>query len=297
MSIQNIIDEWDTGKKWIDQFTRDFPELDNLADGVALSNVEGAPRVGDVRLANSVRQIPRASIQQMPTFSAVVNGTKLSIDAIFASFLLRSVVFNEDTFGTGILSTLQISGESALTRGFQALMAGTGKLYNQFGTTLKQVHYDDLVIEPGVFDASDSSYYHVRTRVTPSRLDSIIKAAEANPDTLWNVDALKRLRAAGPDARNYNTGLSTPRSNPGMGDNKQFDIMTRYGVGPHHDIIMYSPQIPEEALMEYKSRSKFGFPRVALLVLDPAQLLPFGISRARLASPYANYANLSLIHI
>lgn len=294
MSIQSIIDEWENGKKWIDSFTRDFPELDSLADGVALSNVQNAPNVGDIRLANAVRQIPRASIQQMPTFSAVINGTKLSIDAIFGSFLLRSVVFNEDTFGTGVLSTMQLAGESALTRGFQPLMANTGKVFNQFGTTLKAVHYDDVVIENGVFDASDSLYYHVRTRVTPARLDEIIKAAEKNEDTLWNVKALKKLREMGPDDRSYNENLSQARQNPGMQYNKQYDFITRYGVGPYYDVTVYSPRLSETHLMKYKSRSKFGFPRVAFLVIDPAQLLPFGVSRARLASPYANYANIYL---
>ena len=94
-------EEWSRGKAWIDNFTRDFPSLENLADGVALSNQKNAPQVGTVMLVNSVRQIPRNSVQDVPVLSAQVNGTKLSVDAIVVSYLLRSVVFNEDTFGNG----------------------------------------------------------------------------------------------------------------------------------------------------------------------------------------------------
>lgn len=115
MDIQSIITEWRKGKKWIDRHTQDFQDLGTLAVGIALSNVKNAPVVGDVTLANAIRQIPRASVQQVPVLSAEVNGTKLSLDAILASFLLRRVVFNEDTFGNGILSTMQLSAQSALT--------------------------------------------------------------------------------------------------------------------------------------------------------------------------------------
>lgn len=293
MNMQSIIDEWDRGKAWIDNFTRDFPDLDNLADGVSVKNVKNAPIVGSVTLANSVRQIPRSSIQQVPTLSTEVNGTKHSVDAIVANFLLRRVVFNEDTFGNGILSTMQMAAESALTHGFQPLRANTGKIFNQFGTTLETLHYNDIVIEPGVFDASDSSYYHVRTRVTPNNLKRLLKSAKANPNTQWDVEALQELIDSGPQPMDYNRYLSAPRTNAGMGGDNQYDIVTRYGVGPYYPIVVYSPQLARP-LMQAKSKSKFGYPRVAFLVIDPAQLSPFGTSRARLASPMTNYGNIYL---
>ena len=37
------------------------------------------------------------------------------------------------------------------------------------------------------------------------------------------------------------------------------------------------------------NKSKFGFPRVIMLVIDPAELSPFGDSRVRLASPNQNF--------
>ena len=46
--------------------------------------------------------------------------------------------------------------------------------------------------------------------------------------------------------------------------------------------------------MQIKSKSKFGYPRVSFLVIDPAQVSPFGVSRARLASPMATYGNIYL---
>lgn len=294
--MQKLREEWGRGKAWIDNFTRDFPQLENLADGVALSNQKGAPQVGSVTLANSVRQIPRNSVQDVPVLSAQVNGTKQSIDAIVASFLLRSVVFNEDTFGNGILSTMQMAAQTALTTGFAPLRANVGKTFNHFSTMLETLHYNDVVIEPGVFDASNSSYYKVRTRVTKGAMKNLIKSAKANKKTKWNVPALEALYAAGPQPFDYNRFLSIPRQNAGLGGEDQFDIITHYGVGPYYDVVVYSPQQPDgdKPLMKFKSKSKFGYPRVSFLVIDPAQLSPFGISRARLASPMATYGNIYL---
>ncbi len=296
MDMSLLREEWGRGKTWVDNFTRDFPNLENLADGVALSNQKNAPQVGTVTLANSVRQIPRNSVQDVPVLSAQVNGTKLSVDAIVASYLLRSVVFNEDTFGNGILSTMQMGAQTALTTGFVPLRANVGKIFNQFSTMLETLHYNDVVIEPGVFDASNSQYYHVRTRVTKGALANLIKNAKANKQTKWNVKALEALYAAGPQAFDYNRYVSTPKQNAGLASEEQFDLITRYGVGPYYSIEVYSPQQPDgdKPLMSITSRSKFGYPRVSFLVIDPAQLSPFGISRARLASPMANYGNIYL---
>jgi len=291
--ILQLREEWSKGKFWVENFTREFPLLLTLADGVALSNQRNAPQVGSVTLANAVRQIPRSSAQQIPSLSVEVNGTKNSIDAIVASFLLRRVVFNEDTFGAGILSTMQMAAQQALTVGFAPLRANVGKVFNQFSTVLETLHYNDIVIEPGVFDASNSQYFHVRTRVTKGQLKVTLAAAKANKKTQWNVAALQELYDAGPQAFDYNRYNSTPRRNAGLNSENQYDIITRYGVGPYYDICVYSPQ-SIGPLMEIKAKSKFGYPRVSFLVIDPDQLSPFGISRAKLASPMATYGNIYL---
>lgn len=292
--VQRYIKEWDKGKKWIDGFTRDFRDLENLADAVALSTTKNAPMVGDVTLATSVRQIPRASIQQVPTFSVEVNGTKLSIPALVCDFLVRRMVFNQDTFGKGILSTMQLGAESALTHGFQADFAHIGNIANDFGSTMKLIHYNDLVIEPGVFDSNDSSYYHVRTRVTRNQLKRIRDAAKKNPNTTWNIDALNELIKIDPTSESLSQYLPDVQAAQGEETtNDTYDIITRYEVGPYGEVCVYSLNITKP-LRSYKSKSKFGYPRVSLLVIDPAQLTPFGVSRVRLASPTANYANIYL---
>lgn len=290
--MQTLKEEWGKGKVWIDNFTRDFPSLETLADGAALSQQRNAPQVGSVALANSVRQIPRNSVQQVPILSAEINGTELSVDAIVAKYLLRSVVFNEDTFGAGILSTMQMATQTGLTLGFQALRANVGTVFNKFSTMLETIHYNDVVIEPGVFDAANSRYYYVRTRVTKSALKDLLDNAKKNKKTQWNVKELQALYDAGPQSFDYNTLVSSPRQVPGIGED-QYDFITKYGVGPYYDIVVFSPQ-GNAPLMKIKAKTKFGFPRVSFMVIDPAQLSPFGMSRAKLASPMANYANIYL---
>ena len=70
MNAEDLIKEWRTGKAWVDGYTRDFKDLENLADGVSLHDVKGAPVVGEVTLAQSIRQIPQTSIQNVPELSA-----------------------------------------------------------------------------------------------------------------------------------------------------------------------------------------------------------------------------------
>lgn len=293
-SSADLISEWNTDKAWVDSYTRDFQDLDNLADAVALSRSKGAPIVGDVTLASAVRQIPRASIQQLPTFSVEVNGTKNSFHAIICDYIVRRIIFNEDTFGKGILSTMQIGAESALTHGFQMYLASVGGIADDFGTSLKLVHYNDFSIERGVFDFNESYKDKVRTRVTKSRLKKIIKSAKENPETTWDVSALEELLKAGPNVNTVSTSQSQPRYNiNGARDDNTFDLITDYTNEPYGEITVFSPSI-ERPLRTFKSKSKFGYPRLTGLVIDPAQLTPFGVSRVRLASPAANYANIYL---
>lgn len=287
--------EWDKGKEWIDSFTPDFPDLDNLVDGVSLHNSSKAPTVGDVTLGTSVRQIPKSSIQQIPTFKTAVNGTGNSEKAIISNYIVRGVIFNDDTFGKGMLSTLQITAESALTHGFQAVIAQLKTINDDFGATMEMVHYNDLVVEPGIFDFNKSGYYQVRTRVVKSKINRILASAKKNKETTWNIKALEQLLANGSNSvSNYNQLQSKPRQNNALDKtDNTFDIITRHEVAPFGKITVYAPGVVD-ALRELKSRSKFGYPRVSALVIDPAQLTPFGVSRARLASPTANYANIYL---
>jgi hypothetical protein len=204
------------------------------------------------------------------------------------------MVFNQDTFGKGILSTMQIGDESALTHGFQAAMASIGNIMNDFGSTMRLVHYNDIVIEPGVFDISDSSYGITRTRVTRRQLKKLKKQAEANPNTTWDPSAIQELIDLDPTTNNLSQYLPVTRDNQSLNlSNDTYDILTRYEYGPFGEVCTYATNI-EKPLRKYNSKSKFGYPRLNFLVIDPAQLTPFGVSRVRLASPSANYANIYL---
>lgn len=292
--IGTYLREWEEGRDWVEHFTRDFRDLDNLADAVPLANSPKAPLVGSVTLSSAVRQIPRSSVQQLPTMSVEVNGTKRSVKAIVCDYLVRRVIFNQDSFGKGVLSSVQIAAESALTHGFQPFFASlTDNSYTYGEVKLNLVHHRDFVIEPGVFDASESSYYYVRTRVTREKLKERIRIAKENPDSLWDVSALEELLETQTDSDNFNNDVSDIRQNPSEMMQNTFDIITRYGTGAFYDIVTFNPNV-QRPLRTMKSRSKFGYPRLQNLVIDPAQLTPFGVSRVRMASAPANYANIYL---
>lgn len=294
VDMGNLIDEHKLSKSYVEQYARDFPQLQTLVDGVPLNPDSDAPYVGDTTLAGLVRSIPRDSLQQMPVFSAIVNGTEVSISAYICTFLLKKYAFNEDTFGKGLLSTLQIGMEQALTLGYAPFMIATGSMYNDFGTTLRLLHYMDTSPEPGIQDHNETGYDYVVSHPTRSRVQKIRNQAAKNPNTMWSLDVLDLVLAAAPRATNYSQWQSTARqNNAGEAASPSYEFVTRYPVAsPNEPIITFCPEVSEAPLRSMDSRSKFGYPRVQYLVIDPAALTPFGVSRVRLASPNQNLMNI-----
>jgi hypothetical protein len=293
-TVQKYVKEWSNSRDWIKRYTADFRELETLVDAISLTSTPKAPLVGDITLAAAVRQIPRQSVQQLPVMSFEVNGTKRSVKAILLSWVIRRIVFNQDSFGTGVLSRVQLAAESAFTHGFQMTIASFGTNPHDYGVNMQLVHHADFAVERGVLDFSDSGFYSVRSRVTRSRVKGILEKAKKNPkDTTWKIKELEELVKAGPNTTNdYAQEISELRSDQAMNDaDDTYEWITRYGVGPYYSVDVFEAHTGKH-LRAAKSNSKFGYPRMQGLVIDPAQLTPFGVSRVRLASAPANYANI-----
>jgi hypothetical protein len=290
VDMEMIISEWNAAKQNTDHYITDFPQLANIADGVPLTHEKGAPYMGDTTVPGLVKSIPRESIQQIPVFAAVVNGSKLSMHAIICSWLLRKGIFNENTFGKGLLSTCQLGAEQALTYGYAPFMCSTGAEYNDYGTTMRQLHYSDVAPEPGISDANEAGYFYVAANLTKSRVQDIRNAAMENENTSWDVEALDELLEMKPESKNYSIYMSEARRNP-QTNSPTYSFITRYKVGKQGKFITFCPQLQDRPLRVINNRSKFGFPRIQFLVIDPAPLTPYGISRVRLASPIHNFNN------
>lgn len=297
VDIGEIIGDWKIAKQWRENYTNDFVSLDNLADGVPINHTSGAAYVGDTTIAGLVRAIPRDSLQQLPIFAAIVNGSKTTIQAHFASWILRKGVFNQDTFGKGLLSTAQIAAQQALTHGYAPAMTATGSMFDEFGTTMKVLHYADLDPEPGIQDFNEAGHFYAVANLTKTRVRKIRDAAKANPKSSWNVPMLDRLLEEAPTGNNYSIYQSDPNQKKAAEQAQTYTFVTRLEVGRGAKFITFCPQIEEDALRVIDNRSKFGFPRVQALVIDPAALSPFGVSRVRLASPWQNLMNAYLQNI
>lgn len=289
--VDKYIKEWQKSQDFLKGYIKDFKQLDTVANAQSNTNDSKNPNIGDTTVAGVVRQIPRTSIKAMPVFGVEINGTKNSVEALVCRHELKDSAFNEDTFGKSVLQQLQLGAKGALTRGFTPFQVATSKLFGSFGTNMRLVRFNDIGIEPGVPDAAYSSYSYVRTRMTPTKLKAIYENEKSNPDTSWNVKALKSLIDVGPDGTGSTDNseyLTDQQNNAQSLDDDTYEIITRYEAKPFSDIVVLSPQI-SEALRVTKSRSKFGFPRVLFLVIDPSELSPFGDSRVRLASPNQNF--------
>lgn len=294
MDASDLLNEWLLDSQWRYNFTIDYMTLANLVGGVAMNNVKNAPRVGDTRLGNDVKQLPRASIQQIPTFGVPVNGTRQSIKSALCEYIVRREILNQDQQGIGILATVQLIAESALTYGWQSSMTELNT-QGRMTTNMTFIHYSDIAIERGVLDFANSSYFYVRTRISKTKLKNMIARLKKNPKTSWNVDALQEMYDSGPEAYSYSIrDSSVPQFNELVNSsNNMYNFITRYGTGPFYDIDVISPN-SDKVLRHTQSRSKFGYNRVTALILDANPLSPFGLSRVRQASPAANFNNIYL---
>ncbi len=294
VEMSTLIEEFKTSRSYVEQYTRDFPSLDNLVDGIPLLQDNDAPFVGDTTMGGLVHSIPRDSLQQLPVFAATVNGSKKNIPAFICTYLLARFVFNEDTFGKGLLSTMQLGTEQAITHGYAPFMVATGSMYEDFGTTLRLLHYSDTSPEPGIGDANESGYHYTVAHLIPSRVRRILKNAENNEDTSWVVPALRRVLDGAPRATDYSQKQSSAEQNQaGEQMSPSYEFVTRYPVGNTDEpIVTFCPEVSETPLRVIETNSRWAYPRVQYLVIDPAALTPFGKSRVRLASPNQNFMNI-----
>lgn len=291
--VQRLLTEWQTGKDFVDKAIRDFKRLDMIAN----AQYEGAsnknPNIGDTTIAGMVREMMRTAVKKMPHVTIAINGSQSTVEAIICRNRVEKVLLNPVTFGKGFVNKLQLGGRGAITRGFNVFQVSATKLFGKFGVIPKLVHFNDFAIEPGTQDGSHSPYFWIRTKWTPGKLDDVIAREEKKEASrrTYNLDALKALRAQGADsngAADYSDYLTPMEQSKIDADANTFDILTRYCHDTSKPIITISPSI-NRRLRTVDNNSKFGFPRTLFLVIDPAELSPFGDSRVRLASPNQNF--------
>lgn len=290
MNVSHLISEWKKSNEYVKGYTTDFRDLDTISNAQYPKGSNKKPNVGDTTIAGSTRQMMRRAVKQLPVISMAINGSKQTKEAYIARFLVNDRILNPITFGKGFVNTLRLGGRGAISRGFNAFQVKAAKLYGEYGVQPALLHFSDVGVEPGVQDANLSSYFYVKTQYTPRKLQKIYNREKKNPTTTWNIKALKALLDIGPDGTGeteYSEYL-TPDKLGQVPDNAEtYIIITRYCSDTDEDTICFSPSVAQE-LRTIPNRSKFGFPRVIFLVIDPAELSPFGDSRVRLASPNQN---------
>jgi hypothetical protein len=289
--VVQYLQEWQSGKEFVDPIIRDFKRLDTVANAQYDGATGKNPNIGDTTTAGIVRQMMRTAVKKIPHVSVAVNGSKSTVEAIICRNRVEKVLLNPTTFGKGFVNILHLGGRGSLSRGFNVFQVTSTKMYGQFGVVPKLIHFNDFVIEPGVQDGSHSSYFQIRTKMTPGKLASIYKRESKKRVSTWNIPALKALIAIGPDSSGSSDYAKyvTPMEQSKIEANaKTYDIMVRYPIDSTKPIETYSPSV-NQILRTVPNRSKFGYPRTLFLVIDPAELSPFGDSRVRLASPNQNF--------
>lgn len=291
--VEQYLNEWFKGKSFVNAAIQDFQALDTVANAQYTGGTKKNPQVGDTTTAGIVRQIMRTAVKKIPHVTVYINGSKTTLEAIICQNIVDNNILDPTTFGKGFVNILHLGGRGAISRGFTVWKVTAKNMYGDYGVVPELVHFADFAIEPGVQDGSHSSYFYIRTKWTPGKLASIIKRESAKPASkrTYNVDALKALQAQGPDgggAADYAQYVTPQEQSKIEMSAETFDVITRYSSDSSEPICTFSPGI-NQVLREVDNLSKFGYPRTLMLVIDPAELSPFGDSRVRLASPNQNF--------
>ena len=267
----------------------DFKDLNTVANAQYPKGNSKKVNVGDTTIAGTTRQMMRGSVKQLPVISVAINGSKRTEQAIICRFIANDRILNPLSFGKNLVSILQLGGRGALTRGFVAYQVKATKLFGEYGVIPSLTHFSDIGVEPGIQDANLSSYFYLKTQFTPTKLKKIYNKEKKNPNTTWNIKAIKALLDAGPDGSGQTEYAEwlIPSEQGSSTSAETYTIITRLSADSSDDIVYFSPTLTQ-SIREVKNRSKFGYPRLLFLVIDPAELSPFGDSRVRLASPNQN---------
>ena len=286
------LDQWHRGKAHVDITIRDFKRLDTIANAQYDGGNSKNPNIGDTTVAGIVRQIMRTAVKQIPHVSVAINGSESTTEALICRHLVDNNILNPNTFGKGFVNILHLGGRGALSRGFNVFQVSATKLYGEYGIIPKLIHFNDFAIEPGIQEGSHSPYFFIRTKMTPGKLQGIYdREKDKGAASTWNIPALKALIATGPDSSgtadyaDYVTPMEQSKIEAGA---DTYDIITRIDANTQTPLETFSPSI-NQFIREVPNRSKFGYPRTLFLVIDPAELSPFGDSRVRLASPNQNF--------
>lgn len=292
-TVSSYLQEWHKWKPFVDAAIVDFQALDTVANAQYTGGSKKNPQIGDTTTAGIIRQIMRTAVKVIPHVSIAINGSKNTLEAIICQSLVDNNILNPTTFGKGFVNTLHLGGRGALSRGFNVFKVTGKKLYGEYGVVPELVHFNDFAIEPGIQEGSHTPRFYVRTKWTPGKLANVIKRESAKPITqrTYNVDALKALQSQGADgggAADYAQYLTPQEQSKIEMSAETYDMITVYSMDPDEPICMFSPSI-NQMLRKIDNRSKFGYPRNLFLVIDPAELSPFGDSRVRLATPNQNF--------
>lgn len=171
--VFDYLEEWQRGKASVDVATRDFKRLDTITNAQYEGASDKNPNVGDTTTAGIVRTIMRAAAKKVPSCLTAINGSESTVEALTCRFLVQDRILNPNTFGKGFVNILQLGGRGALSRGFNVFQVTATKMYGEFGVIPKLIHFNDFAIEPGTQDGSHSSYWYIRTKMTPSKLKNI----------------------------------------------------------------------------------------------------------------------------
>ncbi len=288
--ITNLKARWTAEQAYVKVFTEDFNDLDRLVDAVASKVDDKNPNMADTTTASSVRSLPKKSLKQLPVFSVEVNGSKKNAEAIMINYLLEDVVFNDDTFGKGILATLQLAAIQAITHGFATLFVSKSKLYDDFGTVLRLINYNDFGVERGIQDGNQTGHDFIRTNIPRSRFEAILASAKDDPDSTYNLDVIRQLLELQPDGENYAGQSIETNQKQANAPTDAYQVITYHDYAKGGNTVLFNPQ-QDEPFQVMPNKSKFSYPRLLMLVIDPAPLNPFGLSRVRLASPNQTFLN------
>lgn len=251
LTPDNIFKTWEDSKRYTDELTNPFPELQRIARNRPFDDQldDNYPNVTDGTTASIVRKTPKRVVQQLPT--GTVDGEDIEdylpivAEDIFVNKIIPSA--NEDY---SLFEKSHLIIESGLTFGFGCSYTPFVNHDGYFCPDLTLPYWGDIYIQRGKKSARSSAYVFIRSWWQTADIDNLIqseqdlaKQAKARGETYestWDTGALKEIRKA---ITSKDEQGKTPSEDEHGNETEGIEIVTGFQKGVASKFYTFNPEM------------------------------------------------------
>lgn len=287
-----LADALHDSEEYMKDYYTHIPELQRITRAKPGKVPEGKPRVTDGTLAGIRREMPKQTIQQIPTGKAVVKGFN-DMEGQISGVLTDIILPNANSGGTPFAKA-----KKAIRNTVDVGSAWAECFYNRRGDIFyadyRIKYYADVLFENGKVSEFDTNFMPVIDWLTEGDLKAIIWQEQQRKYTKSDYDlkALQEMLDKGPQEKDEQN--KTPEEKKaGKGAAGFFKLVRFYQIGVGATFYYYSPLI-DKVVYKCVSKDPRGIMPIHGLVAEEDDDNPLGEPLARYSAGKQNLLDFDM---